>query len=29
MELSIVVGNLLDNAIEACCSVQGERFIDI
>ncbi len=27
LELSIVVGNLLDNAIEACCSVQGERFI--
>lgn len=29
LELSIVVGNLLDNAIEACRSVQGERFIRI
>ena len=27
LELSIVVGNLLDNAIEACCSVSGDRFI--
>ncbi len=27
LELSIVVGNLLDNAIEACRSAQGERFI--
>lgn len=29
LELSIVVGNLLDNAIEACRSVEGERFIRI
>lgn len=29
LELSIVVGNLLDNAIEACCAVAGERFIRI
>ena len=27
VELSIVVGNLLDNAIEACRQVTGERFI--
>ncbi len=27
VELSIVIGNLLDNAIEACRSAQGERFI--
>lgn len=27
VELSIVLGNLLDNAIEACQSVPGERFI--
>ena len=26
-ELGIVVGNLLDNAIEACAAVPGERFI--
>lgn len=29
VELSIVVGNLLDNAIEACRSAQDERFIRI
>lgn len=29
LELSIVVGNLFDNAIEACMLVQGERFIRI
>ena len=29
LELSIVVGNLLDNAIEACCAATGERFIRI
>jgi len=29
VELSIVVGNLLDNAIEACRSVTGERFLRI
>lgn len=29
LELSIVVGNLLDNAIEACALVTGERFIRI
>ena len=29
LELSIVVGNLLDNAIEACMLAQGERFIRI
>ncbi len=29
VELSIVVGNLLDNAIEACRTVTGERFIRI
>jgi len=29
LELSIVVGNLLDNAIEACRIAQGERFIRI
>lgn len=28
-ELSIIVGNLLDNAIEACRTVCGERFIRI
>ena len=28
-ELSIVVGNLLDNAIEACASAGGERFIRV
>ena len=27
LELSIIVGNLLDNAIEACQSAKGERFI--
>ena len=27
LELSIIVGNLLDNAIEACRAAQGERFI--
>ena len=27
LELSIVVGNLLDNAIEACRDVSEERFI--
>lgn len=27
VELSIVLGNLLDNAIEACREVSGERFI--
>ncbi len=29
LELSIIVGNLLDNAIEACSTVTGERFIRI
>lgn len=29
VELSIVVGNLLDNAIEACRMAKGERFIRI
>ena len=29
LELSIVVGNLFDNAIEACMLAQGERFIRI
>lgn len=29
LELSIVVGNLLDNAIEACRAVSGERFIRV
>lgn len=29
VELSIIVGNLLDNAIEACCTVDSERFIRI
>ena len=29
LELSIIVGNLLDNAIEACRTVTGERFIRI
>ena len=27
LELSIIIGNLLDNAIEACRTVTGERFI--
>lgn len=27
VELSIVIGNLLDNAIEACRSAQGQRFL--
>ena len=27
LELSIVIGNLLDNAIEACALARGERFI--
>ncbi len=27
LELSIVVGNLLDNAIEACQEAEGERFL--
>ena len=27
LELSIVIGNLLDNAIEACREAQGEKFI--
>lgn len=29
LELSILVGNLLDNAIEACRTAAGERFIRI
>ncbi len=29
VELSIVIGNLLDNAIEACREAEGERFIRI
>lgn len=29
LELSIVVGNLFDNAIEACMLAQGDRFIRI
>ncbi len=29
VELSIIIGNLLDNAIEACCVVTQERFIRI
>lgn len=29
VELSIIIGNLLDNAIEACRTVAGERFIRI
>ncbi len=29
LELSIIVGNMLDNAIEACQNVSGERFIRI
>ncbi|MBR3997012.1 MAG: GHKL domain-containing protein [Clostridia bacterium] len=29
LELSILVGNLLDNAIEACRIAEGERFIRI
>lgn len=29
LELSIVIGNLLDNAIEACVKAKGERFLRI
>jgi len=29
VELSIIIGNLLDNAIEACQSAEGEKFIRI
>lgn len=29
LELSIIVGNLLDNAIEACRAVTGNRFIRV
>ena len=29
LEVSIIIGNLLDNAIEACRTVTGERFIRI
>lgn len=29
LELSIIIGNLLDNAIEACSTVNGERFVRI
>ena len=29
LELSILVGNLLDNAIEACRTAEGDRFIRI
>lgn len=29
LELSIVIGNLLDNSIESCRTVTGERFIRI
>lgn len=29
VELSIVIGNLLDNAIESCTTATGERFIRI
>lgn len=29
LELSIIIGNLLDNAIEACRSAEGEKFIRI
>ena len=29
LELSIIVGNLLDNAIEACSAARGEKFIRI
>ena len=29
LDLSIIIGNLLDNAIEACRTVTGERFIRI
>ena len=29
VELSIIIGNLLDNAIEACRKVKDERFIRI
>ena len=29
VELSIIIGNLLDNAVEACRTAEGERFIRI
>lgn len=29
LELSIIIGNLLDNAIEACCTSADDRFIRI
>lgn len=29
LELSIIIGNLLDNAIEACCAAEEGRFIRI
>lgn len=29
LELSIIIGNLLDNAIEACSAVSGDRFVRI
>lgn len=29
LELSIMIGNLLDNAIEACRNAEGERFLRI
>ena len=29
VELSIMVGNLMDNAIEACCKVKDKRFMRI
>lgn len=29
LELSIITGNLLDNAIEACLESQGERFLRV
>lgn len=29
VDLSVIIGNLLDNAIEACLKVEGERFIRI
>ena len=29
LELSIIIGNLLDNAIEACRSAEGKKFIRI
>ena len=29
VELSIIIGNLLDNAIEACLRTEGERFIRV